>query len=165
MKEPERPRADDNGAELAEPRVLNDAAVDAAALKELRASYRELRAAYVALHERHHERITDALADRKEDGKKTGGDVPYGYRLDTDNETLVEDPAEQAVIAEAVRLRDQGLSLRRIAKELYKQKRRPRPVPQERQRGSLKTKRFGEFDPTQVKRMIEAHRERAKYAD
>lgn len=93
MKEPARPSADHNGAaELAEPRVLNDAAIDAATLKELRASYRELRAAYVALHERHHERITDALADRK-------------------------------------------------------------------------TKRFGEFDPTQVKRMIEAHRARAKYPD
>ena len=103
------------------------------------------------------------LADRKEAGKKTGGDVPYGYRID-DDETLVEDPAEQAVIAEAVRLRDQGLSLRRIAKELYKQKRRPRPVPLQRLRGSLKTKRFGEVDPTQLKRMIDTHKARANRA-
>jgi hypothetical protein len=144
-----------------EPKVLDDAAVDATTLKDLRAAYRELRGQYVDLHERHHERITEALADRKDDGKKTGGDVPYGYRLDSDGETLLEDAAEQAVIAEAVRLREQGLSLRRIAQELWKKKLRPRPVPKERRRGSLKTKRFGEFDPTQIRRMIETHKQRA----
>jgi len=139
---------------------LEDREVDGATLKELHTAYKELRTAYVDLHKRHHERITDALADRKEEGKKTGGDVPYGYRLDSDNETLIEDESEQAVIAEAVRLREEGLSLRRIARELWKQKLRPRPVPRDRRRGALKTKRFGEFDPTQIKRMIEAHKTR-----
>lgn len=143
---------------------LEDPAVDGATLKELRAAYRELRAAYVDLHERHHERIAEALAERKEDGKKTGGDVPYGYRLDSDKETLIEDAAEQAVIAEAVRLRAQGLSLRRIAQELWKKKLRPRPVPKGRRRGRPKTKRFGEFDPTQIRRMIATHKEHEKFA-
>ena len=142
------------------PPILRDSEVDAATLKELRGAYRELRSAYEALYEKHHERITEALAGRKDEGKKTGGDVPYGYRLDTDNETLIEDEAEQAVIAEAVRLREEGLSLRRIAQALWKQKLRPRAVPKERRRGALKTKRFGEFDPTQIKRMIEAHKQR-----
>lgn len=166
MKEPAPSTKDaEQAAEPIAPTVLEDPAVDVATLKELRAAYRELRAAYLDLHERHHERITDALADRREDGKKTGGDVPYGYRLGDDNETLIEDEAEQAVIAEAVRLREQGLSLRRVAQELWKKKMRPRPVPKERRRGTLKTKRFGEFDPTQIRRMIETHKARAKFPD
>lgn len=144
---------------------LDDAAVDKAGRKELCTAYRELRTAYLSLYERHHERITDALADRRDEGKKTGGDVPYGYRLDDDDETLVEDEAEQAVIAEAVRLREQGLSLRRIAQELWKQKLRPRAIPKERRRGVAKIKRFGEFDPTQIRRMIEAYKTRATFAD
>jgi DNA invertase Pin-like site-specific DNA recombinase len=139
---------------------LEDPAVDDTTLKELRAAYRELRAAYVDLHERHHERITEALAERKEDGKKTGGDVPYGYRLDSDNETLLEDKVEQSVIAEVVRLREQGFSLRRIVQELWKRKLRPRLGPRARKRGLLKTKRVGEFDPTQISRMIKAYKER-----
>lgn len=161
VKKPTPSNVDEETVETTEPIILEDSAVDSAALKELRAAYRELRAAYTGLHERHHERITKALADLKDEDKKTGGDVPYGYRLDSDNETLVEDEAEQTVIAEAVRLHEQGLSLRRIAKELWKLKLRPRRVPRERQRGGLKTKRFGEFDPTQIRRMID--RARAKF--
>ena len=156
---------EDGASAPVEPTVLQDPAVDVASLKELRAAYRELRTTYLDLHERHHKRITEALADRKDDGKKTGGDVPYGYRLDSDGETLLEDEAEQAVIAEAARLREQGLSLRRIAKELWKQKLHPRSVPRERRRGALKTKRFGEFDPTQIRRMIETHKALAKFPD
>ncbi|HSX23253.1 MAG TPA: hypothetical protein VLE97_10820 [Gaiellaceae bacterium] len=151
--------------ELAEPTILEDAAIDKGPAQTLRDAYRELRAAYVELHKRHHERIDEGLAERREEGKKTGGDVPYGYRLGDDGETLVENEAEQAVIAEAVRLREQGLSLRRVAQELWKRKMRPRPVPKERRRGALKTKRFGEFDPTQIRRMIETHKSRAQPAD
>lgn len=154
---------DEDRAERAKPAILEDSAVDIATLKDLRGAYRELRVAYLDLHERHHERIVEALADRKDDGKKTGGDVPYGYRLDADGETLLEDATEQAVIAEVVRLHEQDFSLRRIAQELWKQKMRPRPVPKERRRGALKSKRFGEFDPTQIRRMIEAHRARSKF--
>jgi hypothetical protein len=130
--------------------------LDGATLKELRVAYRELREAYVDLHRRHHDRITKALAERKQ-GKKTGGDTPYGYQLGLDGETLIEDEAEQAVIAEAVRLRDQGLSLRKIAKELWRKRLRPRAVPGQKRR-PLKTRRAGEFDPTQIRRMIEARK-------
>lgn len=76
---------------------------------------------------------------------------------------MIEDKAEQAVIAEVVRLHEQGLSLRHIAKELWKKKLRPRPVPKHR-RGTLKSKRVGEFDPTQIRRMIRTHEVRAKFA-
>lgn len=155
MKELASARAD--AAEIA-PELLPDHALDAATREDLCTAYRRLRDAYVALHARHHARIIDALAARRDDGKKTGGDVPYGYRLEADGETLVEDASEQAVITAAVRLRGQGLSLRRIAQELWKLKLRPRPVPRVRRRGSLKTKRFGEFDPTQIKRMLEVRR-------
>lgn len=141
---------------------LDDSAVSTATRAVLTAAYRELRDAYLKLHELHHERITEALAERRDEGKKTGGDVPYGYRLDEDGETLIEDKAEQAVIAEAVRLREQGLSLRRIAQELWKQKLRPRLIPKSRRRGVAKIKRFGEFDPTQIRRMIEAQKTREK---
>ena len=151
--------------ELSAPTILEDAAIDKGPVQSLRDAYRELRAAYVELHKRHHERIDEGLAERREEGKKTGGDVPYGYRLADDGETLIENEAEQAVIAEAVRLREEGLSLRRIAQELWKRKLRPRPVPKERRRGTLKTKRFGEFDPTQIRRMIETHKTRARHAD
>lgn len=165
MKEPGAHAADanDQATEETVTTILGDPEVNGATLERLRAAYRELRSAYAALYEKHHGRIIEALADLKEEGKKTGGDVPYGYRLGDDGETLVEDETEQAVIAEAVRLREQGLSLRRIARELWRQKIRPRPVPRERRRGSLKTKRHGEFDPTQIRRMIEAHRQRVAF--
>ena len=149
MKEPPTPEAP------AALKALDDAGIDALTLKELRAAYRELRGAYVDLHERHHARITDALADRKAEGKKTGGGVPYGYRLEADGESLIEDEAEQAVIAEAIRLRRAGYSLRRIAQELWKKKMRPRAVPGQR-RKRLTSKRAGAFDPTQIRRMLEA---------
>lgn len=164
MKKPVPP-TEEEAAESIEPTILEDAAIETGPVQKLRKAYKELRAAYVELHKRHHERITDALAERKEEGKKTGGDVPYGYQLDKDNETLIEDEAEQAVVAEAIRLRAQGLSFRRIAQALWKLKLRPRPVPKDRRRGNLKTKRFGEFDPTQIRRMIETHKARAKCAD
>lgn len=156
---------DEGGTAAVEPTILQDPAVDGATLKDLRAAYKDLRTAYIKLHERHHERITEALDERRDEGKKTGGDIPYGYRLDADGETLLEDEAEQTVITEAVRLREQGWSLRRIAQELWKKKMRPRSVPKERRRRALKTKRFGEFDPTQIRRMIEMHRTREELAD
>lgn len=142
-----------------ETKILDDVTIDAVPLKDLRAAYRELRGVCSELIKRHHDRISDALAARKEQGKKTGGDVPYGYRLSSDNETLIEDEAEQAVIAEAVRLRKQGFSLRQIARELWKQRLRPRLIPGGKRR-DLKTRRSGEFDPTQIRRMIMLHKTR-----
>ncbi len=147
-----------------ETKILDDVAIDTVPLKDLRTAYRELRGVCAELIKRHHDRISDALAARKEQGKKTGGDVPYGYRLSSDNETLIEDEAEQAVIAEAVRLREQGFSLRQIARELWKQRLRPRLIPG-RARRVLKTRHPGEFDPTQIRRMIAMHKTREARAD
>lgn len=136
---------------------LEDRAVDTATLKELRASYRELRAAYANVYNLHHKKIADKLAELKAADQKTGGDVPYGFRLDSDGTTLIEDEDEQEVIAEAVRLKAEKYSLRGIANELWKRRLRPRPVPKEKR---SKIKRRGLFDPTQIRRMIEAHNER-----
>jgi hypothetical protein len=53
-------------------------------------------------------------------GKYTGGRAPFG-RMVADDGTLTDCPAEQATIAEARRLREQGLSLRKVAAELAAQ--------------------------------------------
>ena len=44
------------------------------------------------------ERTAEALAHKKTKGEKTGGDVPYGYRLAEDSKTLVPDDAEQKLL-------------------------------------------------------------------
>ncbi len=141
---------------LDESKILDDAIVDSVPLKELRIAYKELRDRYVDLHAQHHEWIADALAKRKSEGKKTGGDVPYGYRLAPDGETLVADAGEQFVIAEVIRLHEASFSLRGIVRELWKKKLRPRIIPGRRPRP--KGRRIGEFDPTQIRRMIEARK-------
>ena len=53
------------------------------------------------------------------EGKRVGS-IPYGYDLHQDSETLIENIAEQKVIAVAKELRESGLSLRAIATELAK---------------------------------------------
>jgi DNA invertase Pin-like site-specific DNA recombinase len=80
-----------------------------------------LRAA-ISLLEQHEQdrqqRSASALQQRKAEGKKTGGDVPYGYELGPDGETLRECPAEQRVIAAARKLRATPYSLREVARRL-----------------------------------------------
>jgi len=62
------------------------------------------------------ERTRMALAHKRRNGEKTGGDVPYGFRLD--NGRLVEDPAEQKAIGLIRKLHAGGASLREIAARL-----------------------------------------------
>lgn len=62
------------------------------------------------------ERTGAALRHKQAKGEYIGGHEPYGWRLL--NGTLVAVPVEQAVIAEAKRLREAGLSLRAVATEL-----------------------------------------------
>src|ERR1700689_3301472 len=57
-------------------------------------------------------RTTAALAVIRARGQKTGGSVPYGYRLDADGRTLVAVEGEQATIARARTLAAEGRSLR-----------------------------------------------------
>ena len=61
-----------------------------------------------------------AMGAMKAAGKYTGGRAPFG-RMVADDGTLTDCPAEQATIAEARRLREQGLSLRKVAAELAAQ--------------------------------------------
>ena len=62
------------------------------------------------------ERTGAAIRHKQSKGEYIGGGSPYGWRLL--GQELVEAPAEQAVILEAKRLKDAGLSLRAIAAEL-----------------------------------------------
>lgn len=63
-------------------------------------------------------RTRAALAVKRSRGEKTGGAVPFGFRLDDDGRTLVADELEQRVVARIHRLRAEGVSFRRIAAAL-----------------------------------------------
>jgi len=67
------------------------------------------------------ERTASALAHKRANGKKTGGDVPFGYCLDVDGQTLTEDPKEQEVIRLMKDLKEKAYSLRSICRELEKE--------------------------------------------
>ncbi len=63
------------------------------------------------------ERTRSAMAVKKANGQRVGG-VPYDYDLADDGATLIENPAEQAVIRDIKAMRNGGASLRSIAEEL-----------------------------------------------
>jgi DNA invertase Pin-like site-specific DNA recombinase len=63
-------------------------------------------------------RTAAAMASLRRQGRHTGGDIPFGYRLADDGQHLVADAAEQEVLMLVRRLREQGLSLRAIGAEL-----------------------------------------------
>jgi DNA invertase Pin-like site-specific DNA recombinase len=62
------------------------------------------------------ERTTMALAHLRANGRHTGGDAPFGYRVE--GGALVAHAPEQAVISRARTLRGAGLSLRAVAARL-----------------------------------------------
>lgn len=62
------------------------------------------------------ERTRDAMRHKQSQGEYIGGGAPYGFELV--NGDLVEDSFEQGVIHQARELRDSGLSLAAVAKEL-----------------------------------------------
>jgi DNA invertase Pin-like site-specific DNA recombinase len=64
------------------------------------------------------ERTKAALKYKRANGKKTGGDIPFGYYLDADGQTLLTDPAEQEVISLIKELRREACSLKAICQEL-----------------------------------------------
>jgi site-specific DNA recombinase len=86
------------------------------------------------------ERTAAAMAHKAACGEFTGGEAPYGYRVE--NGRLVEVASEQAVIGEARRLRASGLSLRATAGEL--------------DRAGLRARTGKAFAPTQIARMVAA---------
>ena len=63
------------------------------------------------------DRTSAAMKHKASKGEFCGGDAPYGYRVDVDGVRLVEDAVEQALIAEARKLRAAGFTLRAIAAE------------------------------------------------
>lgn len=67
------------------------------------------------------ERTSEAMGQLRAQGKKTGGDVPYGYTFLADTKELVEDPAEQALLAAIRDARSRGLSHRAIVADLARQ--------------------------------------------
>jgi site-specific DNA recombinase len=64
------------------------------------------------------ERTSVALQHKAAQGEYTGGNTRYGFRLADDGEHLVAVPEEQLVIADARKLRAEGLSLRAVAAKL-----------------------------------------------
>jgi DNA invertase Pin-like site-specific DNA recombinase len=86
------------------------------------------------------ERTTMALAHLRANGRHTGGDAPFGYRV-ADGRLVAHEP-EQRVIARARTLRGEGHSLRAVAARLAAEGTRSRVG--------------GVFAATQVARMLEA---------
>jgi len=63
------------------------------------------------------ERTPDAMRHKRSNGERVGN-IPYGFGLAADGRHLQEDPAEQTVLAEILRLRRAGATLRGIATTL-----------------------------------------------
>jgi len=62
------------------------------------------------------ERTKDALQAKKARGEKTGGNVPFGFNVI--NGKLIRNEEEQSIISEIKKLKESGLSLRKIAEAL-----------------------------------------------
>ena len=86
------------------------------------------------------ERTRDAMRHKQANGEYIGGGAPYGFELV--NGDLVEDSYEQGVIQQARELRESGLSLAAVAKEL--------------DRRGIQARNGKAFAAMQVKRMVAA---------
>lgn len=63
------------------------------------------------------ERTRDALRHKRAQGKRAGN-VPFGYRVDSDGKTLIPEPSEVALLDTMRQLRGQGLTLAMVAERL-----------------------------------------------
>lgn len=63
------------------------------------------------------QRTTAALAVKKRRGERVGT-IPYGFKLSADGRKLLPDPREKKLVQLVLKLRQDGKSLRAIAKEL-----------------------------------------------
>ena len=86
------------------------------------------------------ERTRDAMRHKQSQGEYIGGQSPYGFELV--NGELVADDYEQAVIQQARELRESGLSLAAVAKEL--------------DRRGIQARSGKAFAAMQIKRMVAA---------
>ena len=64
------------------------------------------------------ERTTAAMAVLRANGRRLSGRLPFGHDLSVDGVTLIENPAEQAVISDIRAMRAEGATLKRIAETL-----------------------------------------------
>lgn len=60
------------------------------------------------------ERVQTVKADQRQRGRYLGGRIPFGWAVGDDGE-LVEDDAQQTAIRKMVKLRGEGVSLRKVA--------------------------------------------------
>ena len=65
------------------------------------------------------ERTKAALAHKKAKGERVGT-VPYGYSLANDGISLIDNPAEKAILQDIQQLRREGYRLREITEQLNK---------------------------------------------
>jgi len=86
------------------------------------------------------ERTKAALAQKRTNGEKTGGDCPYGYRAV--NGKLVADMQEQRTVSRIQELRTAGYSLRRIVSALEAE--------------GYRTRKGTTISKTQVERILKA---------
>lgn len=86
------------------------------------------------------ERTATAMAWKAEQGEFTGGDAPYGYRVEAGR--LVEHEGEQLVIAAVRAARAEGLSLREIAEVMEAE--------------GMLSRTGRRFAPVQISRMLAA---------
>lgn len=63
------------------------------------------------------ERTRDALQHKKATGQRAGN-IPFGFSVAADGKALVQNPAEQAILAKLRDLRRLGYTLRAIAAKL-----------------------------------------------
>jgi len=96
-------------------------------------------------------RTAAALAQKRKRGEKTGGDVPFGYRLAADGVHLEADPDEQAVVELIRQLQEEGESLRQIGAELER-------------RGVLTRRGKGRWHPQVIKQVLAQKTEFGKAA-
>jgi DNA invertase Pin-like site-specific DNA recombinase len=140
-EKPKKPDKAEAKPEEPEVVVLDDAAVDAASVKDLRVAYRELRTLVEKrLEDLIGKRVEEALAALREQGKKTGGHRPLGFVVGKDR-VLAPDKDEREIMKIAKKQRAAGMSLRKISAYLEDM-------------GHVA--RSGEpFEAAQVKRLIE----------
>ncbi len=87
------------------------------------------------------ERTKAAMSHKKAKGERVGA-IPYGFDLSEDGKNLKKNSAEQLVIRQALELKQSGLSLRAISKELAGQ--------------GFKARNGNEFDAKQIQRILTA---------
>lgn len=88
------------------------------------------------------ERVKDGKRGKKQRGGHIGGSAPYGWSVQGAGRdaALVEDPAEQAVLARVREMADAGVSLRQIAHRLGEQ--------------GVRSRTGSRFAPQQIHRML-----------